>query len=96
MLIDDGHANQGSGHLQLGFRPEPTIVYIWGLSGSDRAPKPSKKMQGEDLHLFGWVWKSGGPVWDPKYKTFSAPAYTLVADGQSPGSRGRRISKAGS
>ncbi len=38
----DRRANQGLGHLQPGFRPDPEIVYIWGLNGPDRLPKPSK------------------------------------------------------
>ncbi len=29
----DGHADQGSGRQQPGFRPEPKIVYIWGPNG---------------------------------------------------------------
>jgi hypothetical protein len=47
----DGHANQGSGHLQPGFR-EPKILHLWGLNGPDRPP----------LHLFGRVWSSIGPA----------------------------------
>jgi hypothetical protein len=72
LLKDDGHANQGSGHLQPGFRLEPEIVYIWGLNGTDRPTNPSKQLEGQALHLFGAVWRSTGP--DPKYKRFSAPA----------------------
>ena len=49
----DGNANQGPGHLQPGFRPEPKIVYIWGLSGPDRPPNPSKKVGGLAPHMWG-------------------------------------------
>ncbi len=66
----DGHANQGSGHLQPGFRPEPKIVYFWGLNGPDRLPNPSKKVEGEALHLFGGVWRSIGLVSTPNLNDF--------------------------
>ncbi len=58
----DGHANQGSGRLQPGFRPEPKIVYISGLNGHDRPPDPSKKLEDVALHHFWRVWKPVGPV----------------------------------
>ncbi len=58
----DGHANQGSGLLQPGFRPEPEIVYIWGLNRPDRPPNPFKKVEGFALHLFERVWMPVGPA----------------------------------
>ncbi len=60
--LGDGHANQSSGHLKPGFRPEPKIVYIWGLNGPHRPPNPSKKVEGEALHPCGRVWKPIGYV----------------------------------
>ncbi len=58
----DGHANQGSGHLQPGVRSEPKLVYIWGLHGPDRRQNPSKNVEGEALHLFQGVRRPIGPV----------------------------------
>ncbi len=45
-----------------GVRPEPKIVYIWGLNGPDGPPTPSKKMEGVALHLFGRLWRPLEPV----------------------------------
>ncbi len=74
----DGHANQGSGHLQPGFRPEPKIVYIWGLIGPDRPPNPAKKVEGPPHFCKGLeVDRAHLP---PKYKRF-------VSSGLNPGCR---------
>ncbi len=73
-MLGDGHANNGSGHLQPGSRPEPEIFYIWGLNGSDRPPNPSNKVKGFALHLFGGVWKADRARLDPTYRRCSAPA----------------------
>ncbi len=85
LLIGDGHANLYSGLMQPGFRPQPKIVYIGGLNGPDRPPNFSKKVEGEALHLFGRGLEADRARLDPKYKQFSAPAETLVADGQNLG-----------
>ncbi len=34
-------------------------------NGPDRPPNPSKKVEGEALHLFGRVWRSIGPLSTP-------------------------------
>jgi hypothetical protein len=92
----DSHANEGSGNLQLGFRPEPKIDYVWGLNGPDRAPNPSKKVESFALHLVGGVWSSIGPVWTPHINDVRRPkpwlqmARTLV-DMTVASQQGRRL-----
>ena len=56
VLFGDGHANQGSGHLQPGFRPEPKIVYIWGLNGPDRPRSPCEKVEVDEFRLRPKPW----------------------------------------
>ena len=48
----DGHANQGSGHLQPGFRPEPKIVYLWGhRPAGGRILESSQQQSGQNPAL---------------------------------------------
>ncbi len=51
-------------------KPEPTIVYIWGLNGPDQLQKLSKKVGGFALRLFGGVWKPIAPVQTPNTNDF--------------------------
>ncbi len=52
-VIADRRANQAVRHLQPGLRPKLEIVYIWGVNGPDRLPKPRHKGRGLRLPLFG-------------------------------------------
>jgi hypothetical protein len=72
MKIGDGFANQRSGHLQPGFRPEPKIVYTWGLNGP--AYKPLRKGGGLRPPPFWKGLEADRDRLDPKYKRFLAPA----------------------
>ncbi len=79
LYLGDGHANQGSGHVQPGFRPEPEIVYIWGLSGRDRLPNPSTRWRASPpTFLEGFGGRSG---------PFRPQIYTISGSGLSPGCR---------
>ncbi len=60
--LGDGSSNQFSGDLQPVSRPEPEIIDLWSQNVPDRPPNLLKKVWGEALHLFKWVWKPIRPI----------------------------------
>ncbi len=76
--MGDRRANQGSGHLQAGFKPKPEIVYILVLNGPDRPPQTSKQVEDEALHLVWSGLEADRALSEPKYRRLPVPAYAKV------------------